>query len=498
MAKRSAREFDFIVVGAGSAGCVMARRLADQATVLLVEAGAAARHPHIDRPADYVKRFASEDDWGFATTRQPHLAGRAVRLPRGRGPGGSTRINASIWMEPALRCLQTLQADGGAPWSVDKLQQAVAAVAFQVRPETPRWLSNASQQFLAAATQAGFAPIVHARMNRRGRRRTAADVWLADAPQSLTQMTSLNVRRVELRDGRARGIVVDGRKGVEVLAARRAVILCCGAIQSPVLLWRSGVGPRADLQRLGIDCVVDSPGVGQGLQDHLIMPVIFGVPSDAAFPAAWSPRQLARWQSTGTGPIASNLAECGLFAGEASAPIQIHVTPTDYLRHPTSTASAAMTIGVTLSRPRSRGRVWIESAEPSAPPQIDPGYLSDHRDAEALVGAVRLARGIARAEPLRSWIIDERTPGARQATEEGLLRSVRRLSQTLYHLAGSCRMGSGADAVVDPEMRVIGVDGLRIVDASILPGVPQANPNALVMATAWIGAEAVLRSSGTV
>lgn len=495
MDKRRSKEFDYIIVGAGSAGCVMASRLAEQATVLLVEAGAGARHPHVDRPADYVKRFATEDDWNFATTRQPHLAGRVVRLPRGRGPGGSTRINASIWIEPALGCLQALEACGGGQWSVGNLQRAVVAVTARVRPEAPRWLSHASRQFLAAATQAGYAPMVHSRMNRRGRRRTAADAWLVDAPQSLTQMISRRARQIEIRDGRATGLVVDSEQGVETFAARRALILCCGAVQTPMLLWRSGIGPREELRRLGIDCVVDSPGVGQGLQDHLIMPVIFDVPHGAAFPTAWSPRQLATWQSTGTGPIASNLAECGLFAGEASAPVQIHVTPTDYLRHPGSTAAAAMTVGVTLSRPRSRGRVWIESPDASAPPQIDPGYLSAPGEAEQMVSAVQLARSIVRTEPLRSWILGERTPGEGRASDEGLLRSVRRFSQTLYHLAGTCRMGCGADAVIDSQMRVIGVDGLRVVDASILPGVPQANPNALVMAVAWLGAERVLQSA---
>lgn len=495
MSKRPVREFDFIVVGAGSAGCVMARRLADYGTVLVVEAGGSARHPHIDRPADYVKRFETADDWNFATTRQPHLAGRVVRLPRGRGPGGSTRINASIWMEPALGCLQALEADGGPEWSVENLQRALAAVTARVRPETPRWLSDASQRFLAAATEAGYTPTVHTRMNRRGRRHTAADAWLADSPATLTQMTSLCVRRIELRDGQATGIVAGGDPCDEAFVARREVILCCGAVQSPALLWRSGIGPREDLRRAGIDCLIDSRGVGRGLQDHLIMPVIFDVPADAAFPAAWSPRHLARWQSTGTGPIASNLAECGLFAGEGSRKVQVHVTPTDYLRHPSATAAAAITIGVTLSHPRSRGRVWIESPDPSVPPQVDPCYLSDEGDAERMVGAVQLARDLARTEPLRSWIIGERTPGMGKTTDDSLLRSVRRLSQTLYHLVGTCRMGTDADAVVDPQMRVVGVGGLRVVDASILARVPQANPNALVMAVAWAGADHVLRTA---
>lgn len=495
MSNRSIREYDYVVLGAGSAGCVVARRLAENATVLLIEAGAGGRHPHIDRPADYLRRFATADDWDFATTRQPHLSGRVVRLPRGRGPGGSTRINASIWMEPRLECLQSLEEVGGSTWSVTDLQQALATVTAQVRPEPPRWLSVASGHFLAAATQAGCAPMVHTRMNRRGRRWTAADAWLADGPPSLTQTTSRTAARLVLRDSRAVGVVVDGDQGEEVFAARRDVILCCGAVQTPELLWRSGIGPRDQLQRLGIECVVDAPGVGEGLQDHLIMPVIFGLPNEAMFPAIWSPRQLARWQATGTGPVASNLAECGSFAGDAAAPVQIHVTPTDYLRHPAATAGAAMTIGVTLSRPHSRGRVWLDTADSHVPPRIDPAYLSDPRDAEAMVAAVQLARGIAHTEPLRSWLLSERTPGEERTTEEGLLRAVRRLSQTLYHLAGSCRMGRGADAVVDSHLRVIGTEGLRIVDASILPGVPRANPNALLMAVAWHAAERILRSN---
>lgn len=489
MSPKSSCEFDFVIVGAGSAGCVLASRLATRGTVLLVEAGGDTRHPHMVRPAEYLKRFATADDWNFVSERQSQLAGRVLRLPRGRGLGGSTRINASIWMEPTADCLAALEAEGGGRWSSETMRVALAAVTERVAPEPARWLSPAADRFLEAAREAGFAPIVHARMNTRGRRVTAADAWLADPPSRLARKTNARVRSILLRDNRAVGIVVDTSQGVEMIHANRDVILCSGASQTAGLLMHSGIGPAEVLRKAGVECQLDSPGVGQGLQDHLIMPVIFDLPTGAGFPAAWSARDLTRWQAIGRGPVASNLAECGLFSGDAADRLQFHMTPTDYLRHPAATAPPAMTIGVTVSRPRSRGRIWIESADPQQPPQIDPAYLSDPHDMELLQEGIAIARRIAASEPLGSWIGAERMPGASKQTPDALARSVQRFSQTLYHLAGSCRMGRDEDAVVDPELRVRGMAGLRILDASILSGVPVANPNPLVMAMAWAGSE---------
>lgn len=489
MPRKSSHEFDFVIVGAGSAGCVLASRLAARGTVLLVEAGGDTRHPHLVRPADYLKRFATADDWDFASERQPQLAGRVLRVPRGRGLGGSTRINASIWMEPTAACLTHLAAQGGRHWSADSMQRALAAVTERVAPELPRWLSPAADHFLKAAEEAGFAPLVHARMNARGRRVTAADAFLADAPATLVRKPNTRVRSLVFRDDRAVGIVAESPEGLETFHGQQDVILCSGAAQTASLLMRSGIGPAEVLRAAGVECRVDSPGVGQGLQDHLIMPVVFDVPASSRFPSAWSPRDLARWQSIGRGPAASNLAECGLIVGEAEDRLQFHVTPTDYLRYPAATAPAAMTIGVTVSQPRSRGRIWIDSPEPQQPPRIDPAYLSESRDMELLQEGVAVARRIAASEPLRSWVGAEWMPGAGKPAGEALARSVQRFSQTLYHLAGSCRMGTDEAAVVDPELRVRGVSGLRVLDASILDRVPVANPNPMVMAMAWAGAE---------
>lgn len=483
---------DYIVVGAGSAGCVVARGLAEQGfTVQLLDAGPPASDAAIARPARYPQLFGSAIDWGFRTQRQPGLAGRRLPQPRGRGPGGCTLLNAMIWMPPTAADRDALAAAGGTRWDPANFAQAVDAIESWVRPESPRWLSAASQQFLAAA-EGLLNAFPHRRMNVCGRRRTADDVLGESSAVGRVHRLGAVVDRLEIGDQRVLGVRLQGdAAGSRVLTASRGVILSAGTFQTPAILMRSGIGPAETLRRCGIDVRQDLAAVGAGLKDHLVMPVVSATPALEPFRLPRTPRDVLRWQTLGSGPLASNLAEVGGFAElpvgsrERPATVQLHVTPTDYLRYPADSSTASMTMAVTDSQPRSRGRVLIDSADPAAAPQIDPGYLSDESDVDVLVAGVRLARTLAARAPLSQICVEETLPGRRRDDDESIAKAVRRFAQTLYHPVGTCALGQTADRVVDPALRLNGMDGCWVVDASLLPMLPIANPNATVMALAY-------------
>ncbi|MCG8650794.1 MAG: GMC oxidoreductase, partial [Pirellulales bacterium] len=222
--------------------------------------------------------------------------------------------------------------------------------------------------------------------------------------------------------------------------------------------------------------------VGAQLQDHLIMPIIFRLRDRDRFPLVPTVRDIARWQMLGGGPIASNLAECGGLFGDGK--FQIHVTPTHYLTHPQPDSAAAMTIGINLTCPDSRGRLWIQSADPYQPPLIEPNYLSASSDRRAMIDGVGLCRKIADREPLAGWIGEELLPGSKRQQPASIAKSLARYAQTLYHPVSTCRMGPDDEAVVDPEFQVRGTRGLWVCDASILPQLTVGNPNATVMTVA--------------
>ncbi|QEG38874.1 GMC family oxidoreductase [Roseimaritima ulvae] len=486
---------DFIVVGAGSAGCVVARGLAERGFhVRLLEAGPPAANPASDRPAYYPRLFGSALDWGFHSQRQVALAGRRLPQPRGRGPGGSTLLNAMIWMPPTAADREALATAGGAAWQPAVFDQAVQAIEAWVRPENPRWLGEGSRQFLTLADTA-LEAFPHRRMNQLGRRRTAADV-LAESPAAsrVCRQVAL-VDRLEIQAQRVVGVrlhdAAAGTQGTKWLTAKRGVILAAGTFQSPAILMRSGIGPAAELRRCGIEVRRDVAAVGAGLTDHLVMPVVYSTPALVPFRLPRALRDVARWQTMGSGPLTSNLAEVGGFASvtvasrDTPATVQFHVTPTDYLRYPADGSTAAMTLAVTDSQPRSRGRVGIDSSDAAAPPRIDPGYLTDDSDLDVLVAGVRLARSLAARLPAVSGGGQETLPGRRRDEDQGIAKAVRRFAQTLYHPVGTCALGQATQSVVDPELRLRGVEGCWVVDASVLPMLPIANPNATVMALAY-------------
>lgn len=495
-------DFDFLVVGAGSAGCVLASRLARVASVAVIEAGGNTNGGMIRRPGDYVKMFQTADDWSLETTPQVELAGRRLRFPRGKGAGGSTRINASIWLRPLNDCITQLCAATNGSLTNEQLTAAIDNVEQIVKPEAPRWLSDSATHFCSAVQQLSKkTDLPHTsdvsqtpkdrpqarpflRMNQRAIRKTAADAFLRAAAgnDEPTLIHDCLVDRLEFVSNRAVGVHLCNGKQRRLVTAAKGVLLCAGSVGSPAILQRSGVGCRTRLGPLGIDCRVDLPAVGEEFRDHLIFPVILQTPAAPPFPSYWSPRQLARWRTSGRGIPATNLAEAGLMIGVGEQRIQLHVTPTDYLRHPNLPGVSAMTIGVTKSHPTSKGRIQIISKDPFAAPTIDPAYLSQPNDLRVLENAVQFVRQLAATPPLDHWASCEIVPGKMTTT-----RSIRRFAQTLYHPVGGCALGP----VLTDEFRVKNTERLWVVDASVFPQMPAANPNPLVMGLAWAIADRI-------
>lgn len=384
-----------------------------------------------------------------------------------------------IWFEPTQWDWQQLGELGGCQPEQERIQSALSELTAWVEPERPRWVSPVSLAFLKTVENQSpdARPMLYPRFNQRGRRWTASrlldgvDVRLVDG----------QVDVVLLHGNRAVGVrLIDGRE----IRCRQRVVLSAGTIASPAILMRSGVGPESILRDCGIRVRVKSERVGQNLQDHLIMPVIFGVSKTHRFSPIASVRDVARWQTMGTGPISSNLAECGgLFLNDQ---VQLHVTPTHYLSFPAPNAPAAMTIGVNVARPLSRGRIRISSADASDKAIIHANYLSESNDLRTTTEAVGLARSIAESGPLRDLLGPEILPGKKRATDRQLAKAVSRYAQTLYHPVGTCAIGRDDESVCDARGFVRGVESLQVMDASLLPRIPTGNPSVTILLMAMM------------
>ena len=470
---------DILVVGSGSAGCVLAHELATRHSldVTVVEPPESAA-PLIDsqRPMRWLQLLGSTEDWSPATQPDAGIAGRSLRWPRGRGVGGSSRINSMIWCEPTADDFRQFELATAGALSVPRLRSGFARAESLVRPERPRWISPAGRAFFAAADGfPGGERFVYRRSNRCGRR------WRAEE--------LIDVAGIRLVRGFVDRVVWNGERAVGVLLSSgeiihaRHVVLSAGTVASPAILMRSGIGPAEHLTELGIDVRRDCADVGGQLRDHLVMPVVRALKhSTDGLPVEISDGDVARWQKLGDGPIASNIAEVGgLFADRR---IQIHVTPTHYLTYPHKESKRAMTIAVNATKPRSTGRLLIESSDPHAQPLITPAYLSDPADIETTMYGVRLARELYERIADLVELGPELVPGQRRQADGAIHRSVARYSQTLYHPVGTCRAGQDDQSVVTDNFQVRGFENLSIVDASVFPDQITVNPNAMVMALA--------------
>jgi choline dehydrogenase len=475
-------EYDFIVIGAGSAGCVLANRLSAEpgTSVLLIEAGGPDTNPAIQIPPAWPTLLNTEADWAYGTEPEHHISDAQVPAPRGKVLGGTSAMNAMVYIRGHRSDYDGWRDRGCTGWgwtdvlptfkkSQDQARGAseLHGVGGPLHVSDPDDPSSGSLAFLKAAEAAGHVPNpdfngitqlgcgLYQRTIKDGRRQSAAVAFLHPVMSrpNLAVRTGVLVQRVIIEKHRAVGVrLANG----EVIRVRREVILSAGAFNSPKLLLLSGVGPANQLREHGIDVIHDLPGVGENLHDHPMVKVVFRTNQ----PLPISP--------------SSNIAEAGVFlntgmeANESAPDVQMHFAPLTWPHPRFPVEGPGFTIGVNLARPKSRGRVWLRSAAPAAPPCIQANYMEHPGDVQRMIRGIDAAIAIGSRMELDGVRVF--TPSAGSASEE----FVRQACETIWHPVGTCAMGS----VVDAELRVKGIDGLRVVDASIMPAIITGNTNA--------------------
>jgi choline dehydrogenase len=502
---------DYVIVGAGSAGCTLAARLSEDpdVSVLVIEAGSKDRSLNIKIPAAFPNQFHTKLDWDYATEPEPGCDGRSLYIPRGKSLGGSSSMNAMIYVRGRPLDYDLWEQAGASGWGWQEVlpyfmrseDNARGASEFHgaggpmriSEQRSPRPLNRELLEASEAAgiprvadyngpEQDGISPVQT--FQRNGRRWSAADAFLkpALARPNITLVTGAQVLGLELEGARATGVRYRAGRKETIARATREVVLCAGAINSPQLLMVSGIGPAAGLESAGVAVTHDLPGVGQNLQDHPFLTMLWEVRDSDTLYGADKPKYLAEWLLRRSGKLTSTAAEVCAFVrtrpGLPAPDIQFHMGALYFDEHGAVEFDGhAATIAPTLVSPKSRGEVTLRSADPTAKPRILTNSLTEPEDVASMVAGMQLAREIASKEPLASKLVRGLKPSD---DEDDLEAHLRRRVELIYHPVGTCRMGAhdDADAVLDPQLRVRGIDGLRVVDASVFPLIPGGNTNA--------------------
>jgi choline dehydrogenase len=519
--------YRYIIVGAGAAGCVLAYRLSQnpQNKVLLLEAGGPDVDLRITMPAAFSKLFKSRHDWAYFTEPQPHLNNRQLFWPRGKVLGGSSSINAMIYIRGNRQDYDDWAAAGLAGWDYNSLLPYFTKSEHNTRGASafhgthgPWHITDLQQPhilsktFLQAAQQAGIAPNPDFAANtqlgaglyqvnqKNGKRHSTAAAFLKPAMlrPNLTVLVRAHVTKVNVQGGVATSVTYL-HKGATHTAAAQDIILTGGAVNSPQLLLLSGIGDRAHLADVNVPLVHHLPGVGQNLKDHLIIGALYKLKQPIALVGQETLANVLRYVFTRKGPLTSNVAEGGAFVKmypHSDRPdIQFLFGPNYFRNHGFSNPPGhGFSVGPTLLYPKSTGSITLRSNNPLAQPVIQPNYFSHADDLQILVDAMRLARKIGEAPAFDPYRTEEIFPGPAVQTDADMAAFVRANAETLYHPVATCRMGNGTMDVVDQTFRVHGLKGLRVADASVLPSIIGGNTQAPTVMIAEKAADVIENS----
>jgi choline dehydrogenase len=535
-------EFDYVIVGAGSAGCVLAERLSasGRRRVLVLEAGGSDRRFYVQLPLGYGKLFYDPAvNWMYRTEPDPGLAGNRDHWPRGKILGGSSSINAMVWIRGHRSDYEDWGALAGPDWGAEAAQSAYRSIedneaggdAFRGAggplfiSANRRDLHPLVDSFIAATGAAGLAHNedfngaeqegvgIYQMTIRNARRNSAARAFLRPAMKraNVTVLTGAQVTRIIVENGRAAGVEYRRRGALHRANARGEVILSGGAINSPQLLMLSGIGPAAHLRAMGIPVVADSPHVGQNLNDHQGINYTWRmtVPTYNDILRPWWGKLLVGMQYLlrGSGPLAKSINHAGGFfrtsADLARPNMQLYfqafstLMPRDGERPILSPDPfSGLSIGLSNCRPTSRGEIALASADPFAHPRITVNAFSTDHDVTEMLAAVKYLREIAAQQPIRALIAEELRPGPAVKSDDDLIADFRARSGTVYHPSCTVRMGADpATSALDPDLCVRGVRGLRVCDASVFPTLIGGNTNAPSILVGWIGAERILKDA---